>query len=109
MKTELPIHGEPALLGTREPRRAAAPPDYERNCAAAVFDAVTELKHRLEERYERAHPGQVESVRAAIAEAEALAWDLSFPLLFLPDLVEARIAELPPAPVRGEAAFRNAA
>ena len=57
--------------------------------------AVAELKHRLQAHYERAHPGQRELVRRAIAEAEARAWELSFfPHLFLPDLVEARLAEL---------------
>ena len=57
--------------------------------------AVAELKHRLQAHYERAHPGQRELVRRAIAEAEARAWELSFfPHLFLPDLVEARVAEL---------------
>jgi hypothetical protein len=63
--------------------------------AEQLTRAVAELKQRLQERYERAHPGQTELVRRAIAEAEARAGELSFfPHLFLPDLVEARIAEL---------------
>ena len=69
--------------------------------AEKLAGAVVELKHRLQAYYERAHPAQTELVRRAIAEAEACAWELSFfPHLFLPDLVEARIAELvalPPA------------
>jgi hypothetical protein len=51
-------------------------------------------------------------VYRAIAEAEACAWELSpFPHLFLPDLVEVRIAALvasQPACARSEAAFTPA-
>lgn len=68
--------------------------------------AVAELKHRLQARYERAHPGQAELVRSAVDEAEARAWELSFfPHLFLPELVEACIAEraLQPASARSQA------
>jgi hypothetical protein len=75
-----------------------------------VTGAVAELKHRLQAHYERAHPGQTELVRSAIAEAEARAWELSFfPHLFLPELVEARIAEraLQAAPVPSDAAFAH--
>ena len=57
--------------------------------------AVADLKHRLQLHYERIHPSHGKLIRGAIAEAEALAWDLSsFPHLLLPDLVEARIEEL---------------
>ena len=57
--------------------------------------ALAKLKRRLQRHYERAHPMQTELVRRAIAEAEACAWELSpFPHLFLPDLVEVRIAAL---------------
>ena len=63
--------------------------------AEELTGAVAELKRRLKAHYERAHSAQPELVRRAIAEAEARAWELSlFPHLFLPDLVEARIAEL---------------
>jgi hypothetical protein len=88
------------------------PPDGYAPFAEKLAGAVAELKYRLEERYERAHPGQAELVCSAIAEAEALAWELSFfPHLFLPDLVEARIAQLAlqPASARSEAAFAHAA
>jgi hypothetical protein len=74
--------------------------------------AVEELKHRLQDHYERAHPGQAELIRTAIAEAEKRAWELSFfPHLFLPDLVEARIAELALQPpfARNRASFAHAA
>jgi hypothetical protein len=74
--------------------------------------AIEELTHRLQVQYERAHPDQSELIRHVIAEAETRAWELSFfPHLFLPDLVEARIAELKlqPAFARNEATFAHAA
>jgi hypothetical protein len=74
--------------------------------------AVEELTHRLQARYERIHPDQSALIRHVIAEAEAKAWELSFfPHLFLPDLVEARIAELTlqPAFARSGTAFAHAA
>jgi hypothetical protein len=74
--------------------------------------AVQKLTHRLQAQYERAHPDQSELIRHVIAEAEAKAWELSFfPHLFLPDLVEARIAELTlqPAFARSGVAFAHAA
>ena len=64
-----------------------------------VTGAVAELKIRLQAHYQRALPGQTELVRAAVADAEARAWQLSFfPHLFLPDLVDARVAELASQP-----------
>jgi hypothetical protein len=77
-----------------------------------LANAVAELSRRLQAHYERMHPNHRDLVRSAIAEAEAAAWELSsFPHLFLPDLIEARMAELQlqPAFVRGEAAFAHAA
>jgi hypothetical protein len=74
--------------------------------------AVQELTHRLQAQYERIHPDQSELIRHVIAEAEAKAWELSFfPHLFLPDLVEARLAELTlqPAFARSGVAFAYAA
>jgi hypothetical protein len=60
-----------------------------------LVNAVAELTRRLQAHYEGLHPGRSEVVRSAIAAAEATAWELSsFPHLFLPDLVEARMAEL---------------
>jgi hypothetical protein len=57
--------------------------------------AVAELTDRLQARYQRLHPNQSDAVRDIIAEAETTAWELSlFPHLVLPDLVEARVAEL---------------
>jgi hypothetical protein len=77
-----------------------------------VSGAVAELNRRLQAHYQRVLPGQTELVRAAIADAEAHAWQLSFfPHLFLPDLVEARIAELAlePAFMTREASYSHAA
>src|SRR5436853_1997801 len=67
--------------------------------AATVFlqnlpGAVSKLKNRLQRDYERAYPGLGDLVRIVLDEEEARAWELSFPHLFLPDLVEAHITRL---------------
>jgi hypothetical protein len=68
--------------------------------AAAAFlktltAAVTELKTRLQQEYEQAYPGLGEIIRIVLDEEEAKARELSFfAHLFLPDLVEAHIAQL---------------
>jgi hypothetical protein len=88
--------------------RSAALADF----AVRVTDAVAELNRRLQAHYQRVLPDQTELVRAAIADAEARAWQLSsFPHLFLPDLVEARIAELALQPtfMPREASYPHAA
>jgi hypothetical protein len=79
--------------------------------AHQVTRAIEQLKHRLQAHYERLHPSQPERIRVAIAEAELLASRLSvFPHLFLPDLVEVRIAELALQPVAAdEPVFSHAA
>jgi hypothetical protein len=56
--------------------------------------AVSKLKNRLQRAYEQAYPGLGDLVRIVLDEEEANAWELSFPHLFLPDLVEAHIAQL---------------
>jgi len=67
---------------------------------AAVFPqmltgAISNLKDRLQRQYEHAHPGFGDIIRIVLDKEEARAWDLSpFPHLFLPDLVEAHIAQL---------------
>jgi hypothetical protein len=66
---------------------------------AAVFpqrltDAVSRLKNRLQREYEQAYPELGDLVRIVLDEEEAKAWELSFPHLFLPDLVEAHITQL---------------
>src|SRR5262249_53238654 len=73
--------------------------------ATAVFlhkltAAVAELKEQLQHDYEQLYPGLGEIIRIVLDEEEAKAWELSFfPHLFLPDLVEARIATLNLQPV----------
>jgi hypothetical protein len=68
--------------------------------ANAVFlrtltDAVSDLKNRLQQDYEQAHPGLGNVVRIVLDEEEERAWDLSsFPHLLLPDLVEAHMERL---------------
>ena len=59
-----------------------------------LTDAVSKLKKRLQRDYERAYPGLGDIIRIVLDEEEAKAWDLSFPHLFLPDLVEAHVEQL---------------
>jgi hypothetical protein len=57
--------------------------------------AVSKLKNRLQRNYEQAYPSLRNLIRIVLDEEEVEAWHLSpFPHLFLPDLVEARIARL---------------
>ena len=67
--------------------------------------AVSKLKNRLQRNYEQAYPGLRDLIRIILDEEEANAWNLSFPHLFLPDLVEAHIAQLGLEPVRYENLF----
>jgi len=67
--------------------------------------AVSKLKNRLQRNYEQAYPGLRDLIRIILDEEEAKAWDLSFPHLFLPDLVEAHIAQLGLEPVRYDNLF----
>jgi hypothetical protein len=83
--------------------------DQQLEPTAAVFlqnlpRAVSKLKNRLQRDYEQAYPGLGDLVRIVLDEEEAKAWELSFPHLFLPDLVEAHIAQLnlQPADTRRE-------
>jgi len=68
--------------------------------ATAVFlhkltAAVAKLKEQLQHDYEQLYPGLGEIIRSVLEEEEAKAWELSFsPHLFLPDMVEANIANL---------------
>jgi hypothetical protein len=56
--------------------------------------AVSKLKNRLQRDYEQAYPGLRDLIRIVLDEEEAKAWELSFPHLLLPDLVEAHISRL---------------
>ena len=65
-----------------------------------VTAAVAELRDHLQEDYERTYPDLGEIIRIVLDEEEAKAWELSFfPHLFLPDMVEAHIANLNLQPV----------
>ena len=65
-----------------------------------VTAAVSELKDHLQHDYERTYPDLGEIIRIVLDEEEAKAWELSFfPHLFLPDMVEAHIANLNLQPV----------
>ena len=69
-----------------------------------VSNAVSKLKNRLQQDYERTYPDLGDLVRIVLDEEEAKAWELSFPHLFLPDLVEAHITQLGlrPAEIRDD-------
>ena len=70
----------------------------------AVSNAVSKLKNRLQRQYEQTYPELGDLVRIVLDEEEAKAWELSFPHLFLPDLVEAHITQLGlrPADIRDD-------
>ena len=60
-----------------------------------VSAAVTQLKQKLQQDYERVYPDLGEIIRLVLDEEEAKAWELSlFPHLLLPDLVEVHVAKL---------------
>jgi hypothetical protein len=60
-----------------------------------VAAAVTQLKQKLQQDYERVYPDLRDIIHLVLDEEEAKAWELSlFPHLFLPDLVEAHVAKL---------------
>jgi hypothetical protein len=66
-----------------------------------VTSVVSQLKNQLQEQYEQAYPGLGGIIRYVIDEEEANAWALSSlsPHLFLPDLVEAHMAQLGLQPI----------
>jgi hypothetical protein len=60
-----------------------------------VVTALARLKQRLQRDLEKAHPEWREIIALILEEEELRAWDLTlFPHLLLPDLVEARVAQL---------------
>jgi len=74
--------------------------------ATAVFirrvtAAVSEMKDHLQHDYQRTYPDLGEIIRIVLDEEEAKAWELSFfPHLFLPDMIDAHIANLNLQPVQ---------
>ena len=93
---------KPASNPNRCQSSIAVPAQFCRELVAAIGD----LKSRLHEKFERTHPGRGQIIRQAVAEAEELAWETSFPHLFLPDFAEVRLAEVVAA---GEPVFARAA
>jgi hypothetical protein len=60
-----------------------------------VSAAVTRLKQKLQQDYERVYPDLGDIIHVVLDEEEAKAWELSlFPQLLLPDLVEDHVAKL---------------
>ncbi len=60
-----------------------------------VSAAVTQLKQKLQQDYERVYPDLRDIIHLVLDEEEAKAWELSlFPHLLLPDLVEVHVAKL---------------
>ena len=60
-----------------------------------VSAAVTRLKQKLQQGYERVYPDLRDIIHVVLDEEEAKAWELSlFPHLLLPDLVEDHVAKL---------------
>jgi hypothetical protein len=68
---------------------------------ATVTSVISQLKNQLQQQYEQAYPDLGDIIRYVIDEEEANAWDLSSlsPHLFLPDLVEAHMAQLGLQPI----------
>src|SRR5437879_12906049 len=69
-----------------------------------VTNAVSKLKNRLQQEYEQTYPDLGDLIRIVLDEEEVKAWELAFPHLFLPDLVEEHISQLGlrPAEIRGD-------
>jgi hypothetical protein len=79
--------------------------DQPDQAAAVVFlqtvsVAVAQLKQRLQQNYERAHPDLGQLIHIVIDQEEARARELTlFPHLLLPDMVETHLASLNLRPV----------
>jgi len=79
--------------------------DQPNQAAAVVFlqtvsVAVAQLKQRLQQNYERAHPDLGQLIHIVIDQEEARARELTlFPHLLLPDMVETHLASLNLHPV----------
>ena len=60
-----------------------------------VSIALGRLKKQLQHDYQKTYPDSGEIIHLVLDEEEAKAWEISFfPHLILPDLVDARIAQL---------------
>jgi len=67
-------------------------PNLPSNSCRKMLRAIADLRQTLERRYVDTDPRSAELVRITLAEAEALAWETSFPHLVLPLLAEERIS-----------------
>ena len=91
---ESPVHNQiERSLASRCSSAAKVPAEF----CGKVVARVLELKDRLLKQYELALPGYALLVRAALDEAEELAWETGVPHLLLPDFAELRLAQLAPA------------
>lgn len=70
----------------------AISPDFPAAACRKFRRAVSDLRETLESRYAPSEPQGAELVRASFAEAEELAWETSFPHLFLPLLAEEKVS-----------------
>ncbi len=72
--------------------RCASAGDISKSFCHQVKKAVANLRIRLGQQYADTFPGDGETLGQALAEAEELAWETSFPHLLLPAFAEARVA-----------------
>ncbi len=78
-----------------KPMKTEEHPDTAAIFPQTIIAAVSELKSRLQQDYERTYPRLGEIIRIVLDEEEETAWKLSsFPHLLLSDLVEEHIATL---------------
>jgi hypothetical protein len=89
-----PVKYNELEIEEQNPMKTDQYPDVAPVFPQIVTNAVSKLKNRLQQEYERTYPDLGDLVRIVLDEEEAKAWELSFPHLFLPDLVEAHITQL---------------
>lgn len=70
----------------------AIAPNFPATACRKLLRAISDLRQDLEQRYATSRPHDAELVRTSFAEAEALAWETSFPHLFLPLLAEEKVS-----------------
>lgn len=69
----------------------AIAPNFPAAACRRLLRSISELREKLRDRYAPSQPHDAELVRVNLAEAEALAWETSFPHLFLPLLAEEKV------------------
>jgi hypothetical protein len=72
---------------------------FQADLGTPTVGVIAKVKARLQHEYEAAYPQLAEIIHLVIDEEEAHARELSFPHLFLPDLVAAHIEKLNLKPV----------